>query len=274
MQYFSSFDGLKLAFSDEGEGVPLLCLAGLTRNSSDFDYLAPHLPAVRLIRPDYRGRGASDWSDDPETYSPASEARDVLDLLDHLNLSRVAVLGTSRGGLIAMILAATAKDRLLGVCLNDIGPVIEQTGRDKISGYLGRPPEYATRQEMAQAMPGNKPEFANVPPSRWQQEVARQTVETKTGLALTYDAKLRLGYEAAIAAPAPDLWPLFDAFADLPLALLRGANSDVLSAETAREMRARRPDMIFAQVPDRGHIPFLDEPVAVAAINKWLEACQ
>lgn len=274
MQHFTSFDGLKLAYRDEGQGLPLLCLAGLTRDSRDFDYLAPHLPNVRLIRMDYRGRGASEWSPDPATYSWDIEARDAIDLLDHLNIERAAILGTSRGGMIAMYLSATAKQRIKGICLNDIGPVIEQSGLDQIKGYVGKPPAYSSRQEMADAMPANMPDFQNVPATRWYEETHRHTRQSGQGLALTYDPQLRLRLATAVDDPAPDLWPLFDTMDGLPLALMRGANSNILSAPTAAKMCHRRPDMIFAEIADRGHIPFLDEPDALSAINNWLEMCR
>lgn len=274
MQHFTTFDGLKLAYMDEGTGLPVLCLPGLTRNSHDFDYLAPHLPDVRLIRLDYRGRGASDWAEDPLTYSVPVEARDVTALLDHLGLEKAAILGTSRGGIIAMMLAATAKDRLLGVALNDVGPVIEQIALDRIMIYLGRNPKFKTRTDMAAAMPAGMVGFDNVPMQRWLDEVERQTLETEQGLTVNYDPKLRVVFEAATKQPDPDLWPLFDAMNGLPLALIRGANSDLLSSDTAAEMRKRRPDMTFTDVPDRGHIPFLDEPEALAVIHSWIKACQ
>lgn len=274
MQYFKTFDGLKLAYMDQGTGLPVLCLPGLTRTCHDFDYLAPHLPDLRLIRLDYRGRGASDWAQDPLTYSVPVEAQDVLALLDHLGLEKAAILGTSRGGIIAMMLAATAKDRLLGVALNDIGPEIDQIGLDRIKVYLGRNPRFKTRAEMATAMPAGMVGFANVPMQRWLDEVERHTIETAQGLEINYDPKLRVVFEAASKQDAPDLWPLFDAMNGLPVALIRGANSDLLSTNTAAEMRKRRPDMVFTDVPDRGHVPFLDEPEALAVIRSWLKACQ
>ncbi len=271
MQYFQSFDGLSLAYLDEGpkEGLPLLCLSGLTRTVADFDYLAPHLPDVRLIRMDYRGRGASDHAPVATAYSLENEARDALDLLDHLGIERAAILGTSRGGMIAMLLAATSKARLMGVCLNDIGPEIAPEGLARIESYLGRAPVLASRAQVAAALPFVLPGFANVPPERWAEEAARQTRETPQGLALAYDAKLRDAFMEATKAAPPDLWPLFDTLDGLPLALIRGAGSDILAPKTAAEMRRRRPDMIFAEVPDRGHVPFLDEPAALEAIGKW-----
>lgn len=274
MKHFNSFDGTKLAYSDQGHGLPVLCLAGLTRDGRDFDYVAPFLNNVRMIRLDYRGRGASAWCEDFNTYSIPTEAQDVVALLDHLDLSKVAILGTSRGGLIAMLMAAAHKDRLIGVCLNDIGPDIASDGLDKILGYIGRPPPFRTHQEMADAMPERMAGFANVPANRWLQEVQRHSIETDAGLQLTYDPRLRDAVIAARATPLVDLWPLFDAMANLPLALIRGANSDLLTPDTAQEMQRRRPDMVFATVPNRAHVPFLDEPEAVAALTKWLELCQ
>lgn len=268
---FTAPDGTGLHVTDEGprDGLPLLCLAGLTRNGSDFDYVAPHLADVRLIRMDYRGRGRSDRAD-PATYQIPVEAADVLALLDHLGLARVAVLGTSRGGLIAMLLAAIAKERLMGVCLNDIGPEIAPEGLAAIAGFIGRPPGFATLEAAAEARAALMAGFEDVPMQRWRAEAARHYVQGPDGLSNTYDPRLREAFLAALEAPAADLWPLFDALAGLPVALIRGANSDLLTRATVAEMRRRRPDMILAEVPDRGHVPFLDEPEALAAIRDWL----
>ncbi|RMH42747.1 MAG: alpha/beta hydrolase [Alphaproteobacteria bacterium] len=270
MGRFRTSDGVTLAFRDEGRGLPVLALAGLTRNAADFDYLAPHLGDVRLVRLDYRGRGASDHAD-PATYTVPVEARDVLELLDHLSIPKAAIIGTSRGGLIGMFLAATAPERLRGLFLNDVGPVIERAGLERIFDYVGVPPAFRTVEEAARAMPALNPGFEDVPHSRWVDEVRRRVVETANGLALNYDPRLREAFLAAFEGPPPDLWPLFDALDGLPVGLLRGANSDLLSAEAAAEMRRRRPDMVFAEVPGRGHVPFLDEPESLSAIRAWLE---
>ena len=268
--HFTAPDGARLAYRDEGAGLPVLCLCGLTRTMEDFDYALPALAGCRVIRMDYRGRGGSDRTG-AATYTVPVEARDALALLDRLGVARAAILGTSRGGLIGMFLAATAKDRLLGLCLNDVGPVIHRPGLERIKDYVGRRPSAKTLAEMAAKMPKAMAGFDGVPESRWLQEVTHFYTETPEGLALRYDPALREAFHAAFEGPAPDLWPLFDACAGLPLALIRGANSDLLSAEVAAEMQARRPDMIFAGVPGRGHVPFLDEPESVAAIRGWLE---
>ena len=272
MPQFLTSDGLLLHYEDEGAGLAVLCLSGLTRNARDFDFVAPHLAGVRLIRLDYRGRGQSAWSPDPLTYTVPREAQDVLELLDHLGLERVAILGTSRGGLIAMVLAAMAKHRLMGVALNDIGPELDPGGLDVIMGYLGRHPEAATLDDLAvQRAAAMAAKFPGVPLARWRQEVTHTHVETPEGVRINYDPGLREAVIAAGAKGAPDLWPLFDAMAPLPCAVIHGAKSDLLSDATVARMAERMPGLIVAHVPDRAHIPFLDEPEALDALNLWLE---
>ena len=268
MPHFTANDGCKLYYTEAGDGLPVIALAGLTRNGADFDHVAPHLP-VRLIRPDYRGRGQSDWAD-YTTYSIAQEAADVIFLMDHLGLERAAILGTSRGGLIAMVLAATVKDRLIGVALNDIGPEISDKGLDVIKDYIGHNPAQKTYAEAAAYRAKVWSHFKDVPMDRWLAEVTAHYRETPDGLEIRYDPKLRDAVLEAGAQPMPDLWPLFDALDGLPVALIRGANSDLLTIATADEMARRRPDMHRIDVPDRGHVPFLDEPEAVTALQSWL----
>ncbi|TVR47866.1 MAG: alpha/beta hydrolase [Rhodobacteraceae bacterium] len=272
MPFFTAPDGAELYYTDDGHGRPLLCLPGLTRTGRDFDYLAPHLPPLRLIRLDYRGRGQSQWTG-AESYTVPQEAADVLALLDHLGIDQVALLGTSRGGLIGMYLAVVAHERLRGLCLNDVGPQIEAEGLARISDYIGRAPAARSHAQAAAAMERNFTEFEDVPMGRWLQEAQRQYLETEQGLELRYDPALRDAFQAAMAGGAGDLWPMFDACSGLPLALIRGARSALLSAAVADEMQARRPDMLFAEVPGRGHIPFLDEPEARGLVQNWLGMC-
>lgn len=265
---FPAEDGAMLAYRDAGHGLPLLCLPGLTRSMADFDYLVPHLPPVRLIRMDYRGRGTSDWTG-AASYTVAQEARDALALLDHLGVTKAAILGTSRGGLIGMLLGATARDRVMGLCLNDVGPEINREGLARIVDYVGRDPAGVTQTGFAEIL-SRSPGFAGVPMSRWQDEARRLSIETPMGLRIPYDPALRDAFLAAFDGPPVDLWPLFDALTGLPLALIRGANSDLLTADCAQKMRLRRPDMDFAEVPDRAHIPFLDEPQSLDLIRRFL----
>ena len=272
MPNFQTSDGLRLYYTDEGDGVPVLCLPGLTRTTSDFDYVSPHLSTVRRIKMDYRGRGKSEWDKNWRNYNLIVESRDVIELLDHLSLEKVAVLGTSRGGLLAMGLAFGAKERVLGIALNDIGPEIDPKGLAFIMGYLGKRPAATSHVEAAQAMERGMTAFSQVPFSRWMEEAIKHYRKTQHGLDITYDPKLRDAVEEQGAQAAPDLWPFFDAMEGLPLACIRGENSDLFASETLKEMMRRRPDMIAATAVGRGHTPFLDEPEAVAALQTWIEA--
>ncbi|MDO5648060.1 alpha/beta fold hydrolase [Paracoccus sp. (in: a-proteobacteria)] len=271
MPFFTTSDGTKLAYSDEGRGIPVLCLAGLTRNMADFDYVAPHLPDCRLIRMDYRGRGQSDWTG-AATYTIPQEGRDALELLDHLGLDRVAVLGTSRGGLVGMWLAQAAHDRLSGLCLNDIGPVIDRAGLDRIFHYIGRNPTLPSYQAVADLMPELVQGFSDVPPGRWLTDAHRHFHATPQGLANNYDPALRDSFVDAFKLIDQDGWALWRATGDLPVAVIRGVNSDLLSADTVDQMHQIRPDLIVAAVPGRAHIPWLDEAESLAAIRAWLDA--
>ena len=281
MSTFTTSDGLTLYYEDTGSGLPILCLAGLTRNCRDFDFVAPHLPGIRLIRLDYRGRGQSDWAKDFHTYNVVREGQDALELLDHLGLPSAAILGTSRGGLIAMILAATARHRLRGVALVDIGPELDLSGLEFIMGYLGKNPNSKTLAELAQArMAIMKPNFPDVPLERWLAEVTNTYTQTDSGVIINYDPKLRdailaTGAKGAEdedgAASTPDLWPMFEAITGLPAAIIHGANSDLLSHATVDEMARRNPALIVAHVPNRAHIPFLDEPEALTALHQWIK---
>lgn len=276
MPGFTRPDGTSLHFTDEGQGRALLCLAGLTRNGRDFDHVVPHLPDLRILRLDARGRGLSDWPG-PGTYTIAHEAADAVALLDHLGIGRAAILGTSRGGLLAMAIAGFAKDRLLGVALNDIGPELSPEGLSAIMDRLGRLPSERSHVEAARARAAGWAHFVDVPEARWLAEIRAQYHEMPDGpdgpggLLPRYDLRLREAVLEAAQAPPPDLWAMFDALEGVPLCLIRGANSDLLPLTTAERMACRRPDMIRAEVPGRGHVPFLDEPEALIALRAWLE---
>ena len=271
MANFQTSDGVTLYYTAEAnDGVPVLCLSGLTRNSTDFSYIDGKLPGARLIKMDYRGRGKSDWVEDFHSYSVPREAQDAVELMDHLGIQKFAVLGTSRGGLIAMTLGVMCMDRLIGVAMNDIGPELETSGLSAIMGFLGRPPVWKTYAEAAAVRADVMAGFANVPDSRWRQEVEKQHHQTPNGLINTYDPHLRDAVEAASLMEVPDLWPFFASFAPLPVALIRGANSDLLSAEVFAKMQEVLPDALAVTVADRGHIPFLDEPEALDTLNKWI----
>jgi len=269
MAKFTTSDGVDLHYTDHGTGTPILCLSGLTRNSSDFDYVSPHLSDHRLIKMDYRGRGQSDWTD-YTTYTIPREAQDAIELLDHLNLPQAAILGTSRGGLIAMVLAATAPDRLTGVCLNDIGPELMDEGLEGIANYIGRNPTQKTHAEAAEMRAQLLPGFEGVPHSRWMNEVQMHYLQTPDGLQINYDPKLRDAILEGRTDDMPDLWPLFEALKSLPTACLRGENSNLLSADSFAKMQSRHPHMIATTVADRGHVPFLDEPESLKTLHEWI----
>lgn len=273
MMRFATPDGLNLHYEDEGAGQPLLCLPGLTRNTRDFDFLKPHLTGYRMIAMDYRGRGQSDWANDISTYTVPQEAQDVLALLDHLGVGKVTVLGTSRGGLIAMALAAMQPERLAGVILNDVGPEIAPGAIERIMTYVGRTPRQHTLQEAATAMAASLgAQFPDLSDAVWHAMAAAQYQETDSGLALRYDPRLRDALLAqAEAGPPPDLWPLFDALRPLPTGVLRGENSDLLSPETLAGMQARHPGLVVTTVPNRGHVPLLDEPESLDLIRHILK---
>ncbi len=274
LRRFTTSDGLSLGYLDEGEGLAVLCLPGLTRNCLDFDQVAAAFgERVRLVRLDLRGRGGSQRDPVYLNYNVLTEGRDALELLDHLGIEKAVVFGTSRGGMIAMALAAFAPQRLAGVILNDIGPEIDPVGIGRIMTYLGVTPPYATLDAAAAAMAeGAAGQFPGVSAAAWRTHLAKNWREMPGGLTLRYDPKLRDAVtEQAETSTAVDLWPWFDALAGVPLLTLRGANSDLLSTATAGEMRARRPDMAYVEVADRGHTPFLDEPEVVAAVDDFLK---
>lgn len=274
MPHFETSDGLSLYFEDTGTGQALICLAGLTRNCRDFDPLLPSLANTRVIALDYRGRGGSDHDPNFRNYNILREGQDVIELMDHLGLERATFLGTSRGGLISMMLAMGQADRMAGVILNDVGPVLDTGGLAVIMTYIGKPPPYKTYADAAAGLQAFMAEdFPGVPLATWERAARAQYVETADGLDLRYDPHLRDALEAQSAdGPLPDLWPMFEALKPLPTGVIHGANSNLLTIETLTEMKARHPAMIAATVPDRGHVPFLDEPEAVSVVRAVLEA--
>lgn len=274
--HYSSVDGLSLYARDYagGAGIPVLCLPGLTRNAKDFEALAPWLAkSRRVICPDFRGRGNSQYADDPSSYRPDVEMADTIALLDHLDVPRAGVIGTSRGGIVAMFMAAQAKERLAGVALNDIGPRIDVAGLLRIRTYLGRDPAFASWDEAAAALKITNPGFDTLTEAQWQ-VFARRVFREENGLPRAdYDPQLTQGFpsaEAIASGKVPELWSLFDQLAPLPALVLRGENSDLLSAATVAEMQQRHPGLATVTIPNRGHVPFLDEPAAMARIESWL----
>lgn len=259
----------------DGDGPALLLMHGLTRNSGDFEPLAAHLAGrYRLVVADVRGRGLSDYDTDPANYRPDVYAADMFALLDGLAIERAGLIGTSMGGLMAMIMAATQPARASALVLNDVGPRIEAAGLARIQGYVGPSGDAADWDEAAARCAAiNAQVFPDYGPADWRAFARRTWRETAEGA-------IRLAYDPAIAAsvdgdePAtvpPDLWPLWDMLSAVPVLVLRGALSDLLSAETVAEMGRRHAGAFAAvEVPGRGHAPMLDEAAATAAIDTFL----
>jgi pimeloyl-ACP methyl ester carboxylesterase len=272
---FTAPDGLDLHARDYGGtvGPSVLCLCGLTRNCRDFEPLA-RLIAHRchLVVLDYRGRGQSGYAADPKSYRPDVELSDAICLLDTLSIAKVGVIGTSRGGLIALLMGSAHLERLTGVVLNDIGPVIEREGLLRISSYLGKDPELKDWNDAVSSLKQTHMGF-NLRAEEWL-AFARAIFRDDDGIPrLDYDPRLAGTFpsrEAIEHAEAPDLWPMFETLAPLPVTVLRGENSDLLSPATVAEMARRHPGLKAVTVKERGHPPFLNEPESVAAIEEWL----
>lgn len=274
VNFFTASDGAKIAFADKKMGeLPLVCLAGLTRNMSDFDYVSPFLTGCRVIYMDYRGRGKSQWTG-WKTYSVEREARDALELMDHLGIERFAILGTSRGGLIGMVLLHQFSKRILGLCLNDIGAHVSADGLKRIAKYVGAEPQAKNYDELAKQTAHNSAGFVGVLASRWYDFVCKNYIKTADGIKLSYDPELKKSFSNSFEGKDIDLWPLFMQMPQKPLALIWGENSDLLTRDTVDKMRKERSDMVFARVEGRAHAPFLDEPEAIRAIHEFMKACQ
>jgi pimeloyl-ACP methyl ester carboxylesterase len=276
--YVTAADGTRLFADDRGPIAspltPVLCLPGLTRNSRDFEPVFGLLEERRrVLALDLRGRGRSDRASDPATYTPATELQDVLQVLDHLQLERVALIGTSRGGIIGMAMAALAKQRLAGLLLNDIGGQIEAVSLQRITETAGRPIRYANWDDAAKGFARHAVGFAPLPHEAWLKVVKRIYRESGGEIVESHDLALvkTLSPPEEVAAGKPaELWPLVPGLAGLPLALLRGEGSDLLSAVTVERMQEMLPEIRVTTIPGRGHVPFLDELESVSAIEDWL----
>lgn len=270
MKTFRASDGLTLAYQDHGTGEPVLCLAGITRNSRDFCHLVEPFSEYRLIMPDYRGRGTSDWDPNVSGYTPLVEAQDAFELLDHLKLPRVKVIGTSRGGIVAILMALQKRERISGILFNDIGPKIELAGLERILTHLGRNPGFRTMTEAAQSLASNSPDFKNVSIDQWRHEAENRYQLVGKQVVIRYDPGLRDAFVAAMDAMETNLWPHFAALGKMPLALIRGENSDLLTEATAKAMQGTHPKLAITTALDRGHCPFLNEHESLVAIRRFL----
>jgi len=275
-EYWTSPDGLRLHYRDYAGGQgkpPILCLPGLTRNARDFEPVAEAFAGEwRVICPDLRGRGDSEYAKDPQSYTPRSYIADLEALLAQQNITRFVAIGTSLGGILTMLLAAGGADRIAGAVLNDIGPVAERGGLEHIRDYLGKGGTYPTWMHAARAVQETLGKaYPDYGISDWLAVARRMLVLGGNGrISFDYDMKIAEPFNQANEGEGPDLWPLFMALDGRPVLTVRGELSDILSAETLAEMQRRMPAMDAVTLPRIGHAPTLGEPEAREAIARLL----
>jgi pimeloyl-ACP methyl ester carboxylesterase len=282
--FVSAQDGLRLHVRAYGartnRALPVVCLPGLARTTADFDALALALASDRerprrVLALDYRGRGKSDYDRKAANYNLPVELADVLSVLTALDIGRAAFVGTSRGGILTMLLAVARPTAIAGCVLNDIGPVIDLEGLVRIKSYVGKLPQLSSFPAAADAL---RRRFANQFP-KWSGDdwltFARQTFKDAGGrLVPDYDPKLATILEAiGPAQPLPTLWKEFDALGRVPVMVIRGANSDILSQATVEAMRKRRRALEVVEVPDEGHAPRLAGSLTIGRIAAFIASC-
>lgn len=278
-------DGLKLHVrsygADTGGARTVVCLPGLARTSADFDPLAVALssgaagPRRRVVALDYRGRGRSEYDRKPENYNPAVELADVIAVMTALGAAPAVVVGTSRGGILAMLLAVARPAMIAGAVLNDIGPAIEPKGLMRIKGYVGKFPQFGTFEEGAEILHRIfSAQFPNLTAAQWL-DFARRSFEEKQGrLVPNYDLRLTQSLaDIDPERPLPTMWKEFDALAAFPLMAIRGGHSDILSAETFAAMKARQPAIQDVEIADEGHAPMLADQQTIARIADFVSRC-
>jgi len=283
--FYTSFDGLRLRVRHYGQPNPdtrpAVCLAGLTRNSSDFHRLASHLANDRrapreVYALDYRGRGRSERDPNWRNYSPFIELLDTLDFMATANLHDAAIIGTSRGGIIAMLMAVVRPGMIGAAVLNDIGPEIGTAGLARIMGYAGKipvPSDWNEAVELVRQI--NERFFTDMSPEDWQALAHQSFNETGDGKpAPSYDRNIAKSLsQIDISKRIPDMWAYFDALNDVPLMVLRGENTDLLPATTFEEMKRRHPQAQALTIPSQGHpVLFLDK-FSIGQVGRFLNNC-
>lgn len=277
-RFYTAADGLELFYRDyAGErSTPVLCIAGLTRNSRDFISLAQRLcPGYRVLTPDLRGRGRSARDPNWQNYHPRTYVTDVLALLADAQVKRAVIVGTSLGGIVGMLLAALQPQRVAGLVLNDVGPEVSTDAVARIAQYVGRNAPVRNWDEAAEQARGTYgaalPEYTHEDWLRY----ARQSYSANESCVPVLDMDPRIGDAvrgASGAGPAPDLWPMWTTLRTIPMLAIRGERSDVLSAATLARMAHEAPALRTFTVPRRGHAPTLDEPGCVQEIEQFLDS--
>ena len=278
-------DGLRLHVRCYGRasaaGTPVVCLPGLARTAADFDALATELSRAgphprRVIALDYRGRGLSQYDRDPANYSLPVELADVLAVVTALEAFPAVFIGTSRGGILTMLLAAVRPSAIAGAVLNDIGPVIEPQGLMRIKSYVGKLPQPRTFEEGAEILRRLfHSQFPRLGPDDWLAAAHRMFKEENGLLVTTYDPKLATTLAGVdLERPIANLWKEFDALANLPVMVVRGVNSDILSPATLVQMRVRHPTLEILEVANQGHAPLLMDHETIERIFTFVSRCQ
>jgi len=281
--FVTAKDGLRLHVRQYGShsdpGLPVVCLPGLSRTTADFDALAPVLATDAglkryVVAIDSRGRGLSEYDSNPENYNVIVELADVATVLTKLGIGPAIFVGSSRGGILTMLMGATRPDAIAGVVLHDIGPVIEPAGLTRIKSYVGKIAQPRTFEDGASILRGLfGAQFPKVTTMQWLAAAQRAWRKEGAELKPTYDVRLALSLAGVdTEKPLPALWKEFDALVRVPMLVIRGANSDILSAETVEAMAARHPGMQIVVVPDEGHVPVLAGDI-VTKVAQFATAC-
>ena len=276
--WFDSQEGLRLfsrVYAGPSAAAPVvLCLHGLTRNSRDFEDLAPHLAArYRVIVPDVRGRGSSARDPNFNNYQIPVYLSDLLLLLKGLGVERASIIGTSMGGLMAMVLGVMQPQLVAGIVLNDVGAEVDSQGLERIRGYAGKSaPVHSWEQAVAQVRSIYGTVWPGLSDERWQRIARLSYRENAQGVPEADADPLIAEPLRDPKAAAPNLWPLWGALAKVPILAIRGAQSDILNAATLARMLREKPDLEVLEVVNRGHAPMLDEPECLAAIDEFLRA--
>lgn len=275
--WYTSADQLRLYardYGDKSQATTLVCIPGLTRNSADFEELCSSLSGeYRILAADLRGRGSSAYDPNPANYHPGTYALDMLALLDAASVENAIFIGTSLGGLVSMILAATAPGRVQAIVLNDVGPELNPEGLARIQSYLTDYTEVQnweeaiarTRATQESALPGlSEPE--------WEEFTKRLYKEDESGKPeLNYDRDIAVLFEARTdPSPPQDLWDVFALLSEIPVLVLRGEFSDIIDQDTVSRMEEMHPGLKSVEIKNRGHAPLLNEPDAMPAIARFV----
>lgn len=275
---YVSHDGLNLfakSYGPEDAELTVLCMHGLTRNHKDFEPMIAALKSeYRFIAVDVRGRCESEYDRNPFNYIPPIYAQDMVMLLDELGIEKVALIGTSMGGLISMLLMRLIPERILGVVMNDIGPKVEKPGIRRIMDYVGKSPPFPSWDAAIERVKENcAMEYPNYTAADWLAFSQRICREKKNGeVVFDYDPKIRKAFRLnrSTFLATTLAWRYFKSMSAAPLLLVRGELSQLLSPETADKMVAKHGNAELLTVEDIGHAPVLDEPAVIAALNSFL----